>query len=79
MIREEQFINAIKNKDIQAIRLYLFDIYFENKIYDIEICDNMIKDIFPSLYKPMTEYERIYFEDDAFDRMVANGDIDLEE
>jgi len=79
MIREEQFIEAIKNKDIQAIRLYLFDIYFNNKIYDIEICDNMIKDIFPSLYKPMTEYERIYFEDDVFDRMVANGDIEIEE
>ena len=79
MIREEQFIEAIKNKDIQAIRLYLFDIYFNNKIYDIEICDNMIKDIFPTIYKPMTENERIYFEDDAFDRMVVNGDIDLEE
>ena len=79
MIREEQFIEVIKNKDIQAIRLYIFDIYFNNKIYDIEICDNMIKDIFPSLYKPMTEYERIYFEDDAFDRMVANGDIEIEE
>lgn len=79
MIREEQFIEAIKNKDIQAIRLYIFDIYFENKIYDIEICDNMIKDIFPSLYKPMTENERIYFEDDVFDRMVANGDIEIEE
>ena len=79
MIREEQFIETIKNKDIQAIRLYLFDIYFNNKIYDIDICDNIIKDIFPSLHKPMTEDERIYFEDDAFDRMVANGDIDLEE
>jgi hypothetical protein len=39
----------------------------------------MIKDIFPSFYKPMTENERIYFEDDVFDRMVSNGDIDLEE
>ena len=79
MIKEEQFINAIKNKDIQAIRLYLFDIYFNNKIYDIDICENMIKDIFPTIYKPMTENERIYFEDDVFDRMVSNGDIDLEE
>ena len=79
MIREEQFFEAIKNKDIQAIRLYLFDIFFNNKIYDIDICDNIIKDIFPSLHKPMTEDERIYFEDNVFDRMVSNGDIDLEE
>lgn len=78
-MRENAFIQAINNKDIDAAREYIIEKLLDNRIYGVEICDSIVKSLFPSFYQPMSEKEKEYFDDESFDKCAANGDFIIDD
>lgn len=78
-MRENAFIQAINNKDIDAAREYIIEKLLDNRIYGVEICDSIVKSLFPSFYRPMSEKEKEYFDDESFDKCAANGDFIIDD
>ena len=78
-MRENDFIKAINNKDLEVVREYIIEKLLDNRIYGVKICDSIVKSMFPSFYQPMSEKEKEYFDDESFDKCAANGDFIIDD